>query len=163
MGPTAAEAARACPRSARATGHFGGCVSCSAEANGKWKGWAIDPWSHRLGWELERFFKLGKSGSGLHELPSANEDIVRTLIYAALCRATVSMRGCRTVQAILGSGRANHLHARSWNRLWLLHAHAALRILLPPRQRIGRDQLRRLWAEASPARWCTLTSFAEAA
>ena len=118
--------------------------------------------TYRLRWEVEQFFKLGKSGSGLHEMPSANEDVVRTLIYAALCRATVSMRGRRAVQAILGGGRTNHLHARSWHRLWLLHAHAALRLLLPPPQRIGRDQLRRLCAEANPARWCTLTSFAEA-
>ena len=118
---------------------------------------------YRLRWEVEQFFKLGKSGSGLPEMPSANEDIVRTLIYAALCRATVSVRGRRTVQAILGRGRANHLHALSWHRLWLLHAHTALRLLLPPPERIRLDQLRRVCAEANPDRWCTLTSIAEAA
>ena len=118
--------------------------------------------TYRLRWEVEQFFKLGKSGSGLHEMPSANEDVVRTLIYAALCRATVSMRGRRGVQAILGDGRTHHIHALSWHRVWLLHAHAALRLLLPPPARLGLDQLRRLCAEANPNRWCTLTSFAAA-
>jgi Transposase DDE domain. len=119
--------------------------------------------TYRLRWEVEQFFKLGKSGSGLHEMPSANEDVVRTLIYAALCRATVSMRGRRAVQAILGGGRTNHIHALSWHKVWLLHALAALRLLLPPPPRLALDQLRRLCAEPNPNRWCTLTSFAEAA
>ncbi len=88
---------------------------------------------YRLRWEVEQFFKLGKSGSGLHDMPSANENIVKALIYAALCRATVSMRGRRAVQAILGGERACHLHAITWHRLWLHHAHAALpRLLRPP-------------------------------
>ena len=119
--------------------------------------------TYRLRWEVEPFFKLGKSGSGLHEMPSANEDVVRTLIYAALCRTTVSMRGRREVQALLGGGRTHHIHALSWHRVWLLHAHAALRLLLPPPARLALDQLRRLCVEANPNRWCTLTSFAEAA
>ena len=100
--------------------------------------------------------------SGLHEMPSANEDIVRTLIYAALCRATVSMRSRRAVQQILGDGRTSHLHTLSWHRVWLLHAHAALRLLLPPSARLALNQLRRLCAEANPSRWCILTSFSEA-
>ena len=54
--------------------------------------------TYRLLWDVEQFFKLGKSGSGLQEMPSANEDIFRTLIYAALSRATVSMRGRRAVE-----------------------------------------------------------------
>ena len=118
--------------------------------------------AYRLRWEVEQFFKLGKSGSGLHELPSANGDVVRTFIYAALCRATVSMRGRRAVQAILGHGRACHLHALTWHRRWLHHAHSALRALLPPPTRIDSAQLRRLCAEANRKRGCTLVDFAEA-
>ena len=67
--------------------------------------------TYQLRWEVEQFFKLAKSGSGLHEMLSANENVVRTLVYAAICRATVSMRGRRTVQAILGGGRRSYLHA----------------------------------------------------
>jgi hypothetical protein len=124
---------------------------------------AVSDAGYRLRWEVEQFFKLAKSGSGLHDMPSANENIVKTFIYAALCRATVSMRGRRAVQAILGGKRACHLHALTSHRLWLQHAHAALRSMLPPPRRLGTHDLRRLWAEANPARWCTLTSFAEAA
>jgi hypothetical protein len=96
-------------------------------------------------------------------MPSASEDVVRTLIYAAQCRATVSMRGRRAVQAIVGGGRTHHVHALSWHRVWLLHAHAALRRSLPPPAWLALDQLRRPFADANPNRWCTLTTFAEAA
>ena len=119
--------------------------------------------TYRLRWEAEQFFKLAKSGSGLHEMPSANEHIVKTLVYAALCRATVSMRARRTVQALLGGGRRNHLHALTWHSVWCHHAHACLRALLPPHTGICVADLRRLFGEANPKRWCTLTSFAEAA
>ena len=119
--------------------------------------------TYRLRWEVEQFFKLAKSGSGLNDMPSANENIVKAFIYAALCRATVSMRGRRAVQAILGGERASHLHALTWHRVWLLHTHTALRSMLPTPRRLGTDDLRRLCAEANPNRWCTLASFAEAA
>ena len=36
--------------------------------------------TYRLRWEVEQFFKLAKSGSGLHEMGSANENVVRTLV-----------------------------------------------------------------------------------
>ncbi len=119
--------------------------------------------TYRLRWEVEQFFKLAKSGSGLDEMGSANENVMQTLVYAALCRATVSMRGRRTVQAVLGNDRHRHLHAFTWHSVWLHHAHAGLRALLPPRPELSLDQLSRLFAEANPRRWCTLRSFAEAA
>lgn len=49
--------------------------------------------TYRLRWEVEQCFNLAKSGSGLHDMPSTNERIPEPFIYAALCQATVSMRG----------------------------------------------------------------------
>ena len=117
--------------------------------------------TYRLRWEVEQFFKTGKSGSGLMELPSRNEIIVLTFIYAALCRATLSMRGRRRARAILRGRSSARLNGPTWHRLWLQSARAQLRHLLGPPAGLTNDDLLRLLGDPNTGRWNTLGSFAE--
>ena len=115
--------------------------------------------TYRLRWEVEQFFKTSKTGSGLTELDSGNQNVVLTMVYAALIRATTSMRCRARVQAVLGLGRRSFLHLRSWHSTWLRHARPALVALLPPPPPLDAEAFQRLFGNANPGRWCTLLSF----
>ena len=50
------------------------------------------PEVYRLRWEVETFYKLGKSGLGLHELRSRKAHIVELMVRSALIRASIAMQ-----------------------------------------------------------------------
>ena len=115
--------------------------------------------TYRLRWEVEQFFKTTKTGSGLSEVASANENVVLTMVYAAIIRATLSMRGRLRAQALLGFTRRSFLQLRSWHSTWLRHARDALQGLLPDAPPLEAEAFLRLCSDANPKRWCTLLSF----
>jgi putative transposase len=72
--------------------------------------------AYRLRWETELFYKAGKSGAALHELPSAQPHIVRTLVYAALIRTTLAMKALNEARDRLPLGV--WINPIAWQRLW---------------------------------------------
>ena len=79
---------------------------------------------YRLRWEVETFYKTGKSGLGLNEISSTKPHIVRTFIKAALVRASVAMQAKCEAEANLPPGR--WINPMQWTQVW----RSALLILL---------------------------------
>lgn len=119
--------------------------------------------AYRLRWRVEQFFKTTKSGSGLTELPSRNEHTVLTLIYATLCRATLSMRGRRRGLARLCVRTRRRINAETWHKHWNLLARDLLRCLFPTPPEVSPRDLLRLLGDPNTGRWNTLDSFLEEA
>lgn len=71
---------------------------------------------YRLRWEVETFYKTGKSGLGLDELPSRQPHIVRTLVKAALIRATIAMRARLVAERTLPASR--WINPGQWTHVW---------------------------------------------
>ena len=81
---------------------------------------------YRLRWEVETFYKAGKSGLGLNELKSTTPHIVRTLVKAALVRASIAMQAKCEAQKNLPSHR--WLNPYQWVQVWRI----ALEALITP-------------------------------
>jgi hypothetical protein len=73
---------------------------------------------YRLRWEVETFFKTAKSGCGLNELPSKQQHVVETLVYAALFRATLSMTTRRQMLAASFGRAPCRINPTQWVRWW---------------------------------------------
>lgn len=71
---------------------------------------------YRLRWEVETFYKTGKSGLGLDELRSSKPHIVTTIVHAALIRASVAMQAKREAETRLSPGR--WINPGAWIRIW---------------------------------------------
>lgn len=85
---------------------------------------------YRLRWEVETFFKLGKSGSGMNELPSSKEAIVRLLLTAGLLRATLSMRSKSSLLRRFAPGQVHKTGPLQWVRWWNQQLPDVLRLML---------------------------------
>lgn len=83
---------------------------------------------YRLRWEVETFYKTGKSGLGLNELPSTKPHIVRTLVKAALIRASIAMQA--KCEADKNLPARQWINPQQWVRTWRLAAEALLCALL---------------------------------
>ncbi len=84
---------------------------------------------YRLRWEVETFYKTAKSGLGLGEIRSSKPHIVRTLVMAALIRASVAMQAA--VEAWRSLPKLRWMGAVKWVRVW----QKALEELLPRKGR----------------------------
>lgn len=84
---------------------------------------------YRLRWEIETFFKTGKSGAGLKDQPSAKPAFVRVQVYAALLRATLSMQSLAKLKR-LAPERAAPINPGQWMKWWRRQLHAALEELV---------------------------------
>jgi putative transposase len=82
---------------------------------------------YRLRWEVETFYKAGKSGLGLHELGSSKPHIVRTLVKAALIRASIAMQAKCAAEQNLPPGRWINPH--QWVQVWRIAIEALVRPL----------------------------------
>lgn len=86
---------------------------------------------YRLRWEVETFYKTAKGGLGLGEMDTSKPHIVRTLVRAALIRATLAMRAKCLAERNAPEGR--WINPQQWVRVWrelLVHLCAtALRAL----------------------------------
>lgn len=80
---------------------------------------------YRLRWEVETFYKTGKSGLGLDELTTRKPHIVRTLIKAALVRASIAMQAKCEADKNLPVGQWINPH--QWVRVW----RHVIEVLLP--------------------------------
>lgn len=79
---------------------------------------------YRLRWEVETFYKTGKSGFGLDELTSRKPHIVRTMIKAALVRASLAMQAKCEAEKNLP---AHHwINPQQWVRTWRMAIEATL-------------------------------------
>lgn len=76
---------------------------------------------------METFYKAGKSGLGLHELGSSKPHIVRTLVKAALIRASIAMQAKCAAEQNLPPGRWINPH--QWVQVWRIAIEALLRPL----------------------------------
>ncbi|GAB4159913.1 MAG: IS4-like element ISH8C family transposase [Planctomycetota bacterium] len=85
---------------------------------------------YRLRWEVETFYKTAKSGLGLGEIRSTKPHNVRTLVEAALLRASVAMQAMGEAWRSLSPYR--WIGAMKWVKVW----QKAVEELLP---RKGRD------------------------
>lgn len=115
--------------------------------------------AYRLRWEVELFYKAGKSGAALHELPSSQPHIVRTLVYAALIRTTLTMKALNEARDRLPLGV--WINPIAWQRLWNQVLAEALDAILEPfsfRPRSWSD-LAALAVDPNRARRPTRTSF----
>lgn len=77
---------------------------------------------YRLRWEVETYYKTGKSGFGLDELPSRKPHIVRTLVKAALVRSSIAMQAKRKAEPNLPAGR--WMNPMQWVQVWHLAVEA---------------------------------------
>jgi hypothetical protein len=71
---------------------------------------------YRLRWEAETFYRLAKSGSGLHELPSSRPHTVRTLIKASLIRVSLAMQSRTQAQRYVPVDR--WINPQQWIQVW---------------------------------------------
>jgi hypothetical protein len=74
------------------------------------------PAVYRLRWEVETFYKTGKSGLGLHELHSRKKHVVETLVTAALVRATLAMQAKLLAERRLPRGL--WINPGQWITVW---------------------------------------------
>ena len=72
--------------------------------------------AYRLRWEVETFYKTAKGGLGLNQITSAKPHIVRTMVEAALVRASITMQAKLHAERHLPSGR--WINPVAWVRLW---------------------------------------------
>lgn len=117
--------------------------------------------AYRLRWEVETFYKASKSGAALHELPSSQAHIVRTLIYAALIRTTITMKALNQAREALPLGF--WINPIAWQRLWnQILAEALDQLLAPssPRPRSWKD-LSRLAVDPNRGRPPTRYTFSD--
>ncbi len=122
--------------------------------------------AYRLRWEVELFFKAGKSGLGLHELPTTKPHIVETLVYAALIRVSACMQDRVALLRRTHHPRAPDIGPQRWLDWWRQQAPRLLaalldraeplsdddRILLlanPNRKRPTNREVFRFWREAA--------------
>jgi hypothetical protein len=83
---------------------------------------------YRLRWEVETFYKTGKSGLGLNELTSKKPHIVRTMVKAALVRASIAMQAKCEAEKNLP---AHHwINPGQWVRIWRTAADMVLAALV---------------------------------
>ena len=80
---------------------------------------------YRLRWEVETFYKAAKSGLGLHELASTKPHIVRTLVKAALIRASIAMQAKCAADQNLPPGR--WINPYQWVQVWRIAIETLLR------------------------------------
>ena len=73
---------------------------------------------YRLRWEVETFYKTAKSGLGLDELPTTKPHIVRTLVRAALIRASLAMQAKCEADKHAQLGR--WINPKLWTSVWNL-------------------------------------------
>ncbi len=86
---------------------------------------------YRMRWEVELFYKAAKWGSGMHELPSAQPHVVRTLVYAALARTTLAMKA--RMKAMTAARNRLWINPVQWMTIWnQLLADCLERLLLRP-------------------------------
>ncbi len=71
---------------------------------------------YRLRWEVETFYKLAKGALGLGEIDTSKPHIVRTLVRAALVRATLAMRAKCLAERNAPKGR--WINPQQWVRVW---------------------------------------------
>jgi IS4 transposase len=71
---------------------------------------------YRLRWEVETFYKTSKSGLGLDELPTEQPHIVRTLIRAALVRASIAMQA--KYEADKHVAHRRWVNPKMWTSVW---------------------------------------------
>ncbi len=69
-----------------------------------------------LRWEVETFYKTGKSGLGLNDLPSRKPHVVRTLIKAALIRSSIAMQARQQAEQTLP--RTRWINPLQWVHVW---------------------------------------------
>ncbi len=106
---------------------------------------------YRLRWEVELFYKAAKSGSGMNELPSTQPHVVRTLVYAALMRATLAMKA-RT-KAMLAAKKNLWINPIQWMTVWnQLLVDCLERLLLPPAERSSWTWTDLAWIARDPNR-----------
>ena len=74
--------------------------------------------TYRLRWEVETFFRTAKTGSGLCELPSTKPHIVRTLLYAAMLRATSSMQALAKFRHETADALGLLINPGQWHTWW---------------------------------------------
>lgn len=83
---------------------------------------------YRLRWEVETFYKTGKSGLGLDELTSKTPHIVRTMVKAALVRASIAMQAKCEAEKNLPANQ--WINPQQWVRVWRVAVEAVLSALL---------------------------------
>lgn len=84
--------------------------------------------AYRLRWEVETYYKTGKSGFGLDELPSRKPHIVRTLIKAALIRASIAMQAKRLADPKLPAKQ--WINPMQWVQVWRVAVEAVFHTIL---------------------------------
>jgi IS4 transposase len=84
--------------------------------------------AYRLRWEVETYYKTGKSGFGLDELPSRKPHIVRTLVKAALVRASIAMQAKRRAEPNLPAKQ--WINPMQWVQVWRVAVEAVLGAVL---------------------------------
>ncbi len=72
--------------------------------------------AYRLRWEVETFYKTAKSGLGLNQITSTKPHIVRTMVAAALVRASITMQAKLQAERHLPKDR--WINPGAWVRLW---------------------------------------------
>ena len=97
---------------------------------------------YRLRWEVETYYKTGKSGLGLDELPSRQPHIVRTLVKAALVRASLAMQAKCEAERNLPSHQ--WIQPMQWVQVWRVAIEPLLQALVTG-TRIALEQ-RPTWA-----------------
>ena len=95
--------------------------------------------AYRLRWEVELFFKAGKSGLGLHELPTTKPHIVETLVYAALIRVSACMQDRVALLRRAHHPRAPDIGPQRWLDWWRQQAPQLLAALLGPAEPLSDD------------------------
>ena len=71
---------------------------------------------YRLRWEVETFYKVGKSGFGLGDIRARRQHVIDALIQAALIRASVAMQAMRYAESTIPKLRWLNLHL--WSIVW---------------------------------------------
>lgn len=120
---------------------------------------------YRLRWEAETFFKLAKSGSGMNDLTSSKESIVRLQLTAGLLRATLAMRAKASLVRRFAPGQACRIGPLQWVKWWNDQLRDVLvRVLFSLetwRRRTPAEELAMLFDPNHRGRPPTRTAFAE--
>lgn len=72
--------------------------------------------AYRLRWEVETFYKVGKSGLGLEDIRANRPQVINSLIRAALIRASISMQAMLKAEEAVPKRRWLNPHA--WAIVW---------------------------------------------
>ena len=83
---------------------------------------------YRLRWEVETFYKTGKSGLGLDEITSRKPHIVRILVKGALVRSTIAMQAKCEAENNLPAGQ--WINPLEWVQVWRVAVEAVLLALV---------------------------------